>query len=244
MNTGSPVIGITCGTSSLEGQTARFGTNQAYVVAIAEADGVPLLVVPSAVGPRTSVLDRLDGLLVPGGADVDPRFYRVDRSEHVLYTDPARDALELECLFEARRRDIPVFGICRGMQVINVAFGGSLHQDVLTEIPGALRHDSPPDLGRAHLEHEVQLKPGSWFADTAGAAVLMVNSLHHQAIKEVGEGLVVSASSEDGVIEGLETVDRQIVAVQCHCEELLHLAWARSLFESFIAAAGRVRSPG
>jgi putative glutamine amidotransferase len=238
-----PVIGITSGTTSHEGQTPRFGTNQAYASAIAEAGGVPLLVVPCAPTRAAPILDRLDGLLVPGGADVDPSLYGAVRSEEVVYTDPARDALELECLSEARRRGMPVFGICRGMQIVNVVFGGSLHQDIPMELPGALRHCSSPELGRYHLEHRVQVSAGSWFAEAAGATSLMVNSLHHQAMKDVGEGRVVTAVAEDGVIEALETEDRQTVSVQCHLEELRHLAWACGLFESFVVAA-RLRAAG
>jgi putative glutamine amidotransferase len=238
MSPRSPVIGITCGTSSLEGQSLRYGTNQAYAAAIAEAGGIPLLLVPGAAGRAAPILDRLDGLLVPGGADVDPSFYREVRTDQIEYTDPARDALEWECISEARRRGLPVFGICRGMQMINVVFGGTLYQDIPVELPDALRHCSPRELGRSHLEHDVQVSAGSWFSEAAGATALTVNSLHHQAVKEIGEGLVVTAMSEDGVVEGLETEDRQTVSVQCHSEELRHLAWAHKLFESFVVAAG------
>jgi putative glutamine amidotransferase len=182
-------------------------------------------------------MDRLDGLLVPGGADIDPSLFGAARSAEVTYTDPARDSLESEFISEARRRGLPVFGICRGMQMINVVFGGTLYQDLPTEVEGSLRHSTPRDMGRAHLEHDVQISPGSWFAEVAGATSLMVNSLHHQAVREVGSGLLVTATSEDGVIEGLETEDRRAVSVQCHAEELLHLPWSRGLFESFIAAA-------
>lgn len=233
----SPLIGITSGTTSLEGQTPRLGTNQAYVNAIWEAGGLPILLVPGRTGRAPAVMDRLDGLLVPGGADIDPSIYGAARSAQVTYTDPARDSLEAEFIGEARRRRLPVFGICRGMQMINVVFGGTLYQDLPTERDGSLRHCTPSDMGRAHLEHDVQISPGSWFAAAAGASSLMVNSLHHQGVRDIGGGLLVTATSEDGVIEGLETEDRQTVSVQCHSEELLHLRWARGLFETFIATA-------
>ena len=233
------MIGITCGTTSTAGQTPRFGTNQVYVAAIAEAGGLAVLLPPPVASRAAELLDRLDGLLIPGGADVDPGRYRAPRSSLVEFTDPARDELESACISEARSRRMPVFGICRGMQMINVAFGGTLYQDLETEFPGALRHATPRERGRSHLEHDIQVRADSWFAEAAGATALHVNSLHHQAVKEVGEGLVITATSEDGVIEGLETPDRQTVAIQCHTEELMDLPWARATFTNFIAAAGR-----
>jgi putative glutamine amidotransferase len=236
MRAAPPVIGITCGTTSLEGQTPRYGTNQAYVEAVAAAGGIPLLLPPGTAASAAAVLDHIDGLLVPGGADIDPSFYGADRIAEVVYTDPARDAVELSFISEAHRRAMPVFGICRGMQMINVVFGGTLYQDVASELPHALRHKSPPELGRGHLEHDIQVSAGSWFAEASGATALLVNSLHHQAVRDVGEGLVVTATSEDGVIEGLETADRRTVAIQCHTEELLEYQWARGLFESFVRA--------
>lgn len=231
------MIGITCGTTTLEGQTPRYGTNQAYVRAISSAGGIPVLLVPGTGAGAAQLMSRLDGLLVPGGADIDPACYGSTRIEEVSYTDPARDTLELECISTARRRELPVFGVCRGLQMINVAFGGTLYQDLPSELPGALRHRTPPELGRARLEHDVQVRGGSWFAEAAGTTDLLVNSLHHQAVRDVGVGLLVTATSEDGVVEGLETQDRRIVSVQCHSEELLHLPWARGLFASFVATA-------
>jgi len=237
MTANAPVIGVTCGTTSFEGQTPRYGTNQAYLTAISAAGGIPILLTPAASANAAQLVDRIDGLLVPGGADIDPSFFGASRSTQVEYTDPARDALELECIAHARRRGLAVFGICRGMQMINVALGGTLIQDIPTEVPSALRHSSPTELGRAHLEHDIQVNPGSWFAETTGATALVVNSLHHQAVASVGAGLLVTATSEDGIIEGLETEDRRTVSVQCHCEELVELGWARALFEAFVASA-------
>ena len=232
-----PLVGITCGTSSVEGETPRYGTNQAYVRAIAAAGGIPVLLVPGSAGRAGKVIDRLGGLLLPGGADVDPALYGAVPSSTVERVDKARDEVELDLVSAARHVGVPIFGICRGMQVINVAFGGTLYQDIPTERAGALRHATPRVLGRAHLEHDVQVAPGSWLAETAGATELMVNSLHHQAVREVGEGLIVTATSEDGLVEGLETADRGTVCVQCHPEELQDLAWARDLFRSFVASA-------
>ena len=237
MSVSVPIIGVTCGTTSFEGQTPRFGTNQAYLTAISVAGGIPILLTPAAIENASQVLDRVDGLLLPGGADIDPSFFGASRSAQAEYTDPARDALELECLAQAQRRGMPVFGICRGMQMINVALGGTLIQDIPSEVPLALRHSSPTELGRSHLEHDIQVTPDSWFAETSGATALVVNSLHHQAVGSVAAGLLVTATSEDGIIEGLETEDRRTVSVQCHCEELLELDWARALFEAFVASA-------
>jgi len=244
VNTGAPLIGITCGTTSTAGQTPRFGTNQVYVAAVVEAGGIPVLLVPPAAARAAETLDRLDGLLVPGGADVDPSRYGARRSDMVLTTDPARDDLESACISEARRRGLPVFGICRGMQMINVVFGGTLYQDLATEFPGALCHATPREVGRSHLEHDIRVREGSWFAEATGATALRVNSLHHQAVKDVGAELVVTATSQDGVIEGLETADRQTVAIQCHSEELMDLAWARATFISFVGAARRSSGRG
>ncbi len=164
---------------------------------------------------------------------------RAPRSDHVKHSDPPRDATEVALVRRARERGLPVMGICRGMHLVNVAFGGTLFQDVPSELPSALRHRTPRELGRARLEHDIEIRDGSWFAEAAGATALKVNSLHHQAVRDVGEGLVVTATSPDGVVEGLETDDRQTVAIQCHAEELLDLPWARAVFDHFVSAARR-----
>lgn len=127
-----------------------------------------------------------------------------------------------------------MLGICRGQQVINVALGGTL----LQHLP---EHDVRQH-GRSHLAHQVEVRPGTELAEAAGGAVVEVNSLHHQAVKDVAPGLVATATDPDGIIEGLESPDGEIVAVQCHPEELTgDLGWARALFERFVARA-RARS--
>jgi len=185
---------------------------------------------PVDVGPGTKSLPDVDGLLLPGGWDVDPSFYGERRDEKVEETDPELDETELSMFRQARERAIPVLGICRGQQVINVAMGGSLVQH--------LEGHEVRALGRSHLAHTIEVDPSSELGKAAGEHKVRVNSLHHQAIKELAKGLQQTARGEDGTVEGVESNDGLIVAVQCHPEELTtDLPWARKLFERFVARA-------
>ena len=180
--------------------------------------------------PGTKTLPAVDGLLLPGGWDVDPSFYGEKRDDKVQEVDPELDQTELSLFHQAREREIPVLGICRGQQVINVAMGGTLMQH--------LEGHEVRALGRSHLAHVIEVDPSSELGRAAGDHKLRVNSLHHQAIKRLGEGLQQSARGEDGTVEGVETDDGLIVAVQCHPEELtVDMPWARVLFERFVARA-------
>jgi len=180
--------------------------------------------------PGTRALPAVDGLLLPGGWDVDPSFYGEVRDDKVLETDPELDETEISLFHQAREREVPVLGICRGQQVINVAMGGTLVQH--------LEGHEVRELGRSHLAHAIEVDPSSELGRAAGEHKLRVNSLHHQAIKRLGEGLQQSARGEDGTVEGVETDDGLIVAVQCHPEELtVDMPWARVLFERFVARA-------
>jgi putative glutamine amidotransferase len=188
---------------------------------------------PIDLVPGTKTLPEIDGLLLPGGWDVDPSFYGEQRDEKVGDTDPELDETELALFRQARERQIPILGICRGQQVINVAMGGSLVQHLED-------HDARA-LGRSHLAHTIEVDPSSELGKAAGEDEIHVNSLHHQAIKRLADGLQESAHGEDGTVEGVESDDGLIVAVQCHPEELTgDLPWARNLFERFVARA-RVR---
>src|ERR1700704_3661110 len=193
-----------------------------YRRAVTDAGGEPVDLLPG-----TKTLPELDGLLLPGGWDVDPSFYGEERHEKVGETDRELDTTELELFQQARRREIPVLGICRGQQVINVAMGGSLVQH--------LEGHEVRALGRSHLAHTIEFAPASELGQAAGEHKVRVNSLHHQAIKKLGQGLQQSARGEDGTVEGVESDDGLIVAVQCHPEELTtDLPWARTLFERFV----------
>ena len=185
---------------------------------------------PVDLVPGTRSLPDVDGLLLPGGWDVDPEFYGEQRDSNLGQTDRELDQTELAMFRQARERELPVLGICRGQQVINVAMGGSLVQHLED-------HDARA-IGRRHLAHTIDVVPSSELGHAAREHKIHVNSLHHQAIKRLGRGLHESARGEDGTVEGVESDDGLIVAVQCHPEELTtDLPWARRLFERFVTRA-------
>jgi putative glutamine amidotransferase len=216
-----PVIGIT-------GRRQRAGASVAPVVsdavvevyfvdyadAVARAGGLPLHL--SMQGDPSAVVDRLDGLLLSGGADVDPRRYGATPGPHATAIDPRRDCFELALLDAAWARDIPVLGICRGAQLINVGRGGSL---IAHLPPDSMEAHSFLGYPRNHRVHPVDLVAGSIPHALFGDHV-MVNSLHHQAVAEVGAELLVAGRAPDGVIESIQTVDGDTVGVQWHPEML------------------------
>jgi putative glutamine amidotransferase len=180
--------------------------------------------------PGTAALPNVDGLLLPGGWDVDPALYGEPKDEKVGPIDRELDDTELRLFQQARERELPVLGICRGQQVINVAMGGSLVQHLDD-------HDARA-LGRSHLAHTIEVDPDSELGRAAGEHKIRVNSLHHQAVRKLAPGLMQTAHGDDGTVEGVESEDGLIVAVQCHPEELTtDLPWARRLFERFVARA-------
>ncbi|HEY6379297.1 MAG TPA: gamma-glutamyl-gamma-aminobutyrate hydrolase family protein [Candidatus Dormibacteraeota bacterium] len=236
-----PIVGIPLRPQWPTGERPlRQVINDAYVRALERAGAVPLplpLLSPERLRP---LYGRCDALCLPGGADVDPRRYGEEpRAELGTEVHPEVDECELQLLRWALEDDLPVLAICRGMQLLNVAFGGSLWQDLAGQgVVPALhdRHDSE----RALLVHDVEVEPGTRLANVVGAGRLTVNSLHHQGVRAVGAGLRVSARSTDGVIEGLEVPGRRFVmGVQCHPEELsAEQPWAARLFSALVAEAG------
>jgi len=190
-----------------------------YVEAVQRAGGMAMLVPPDAVlvDDPGEVLDRLDGLVLAGGADIDPSFYGADREAETVHTVPRRDAVEVALAREALARDLPLLGICRGMQLLNVACGGTLHQHV----PNRFGHHEHL---RVHgsfdgADHDVRLTAGSLAARVAGGDRHATKSHHHQGIDRVGEGLVVSGQASDDLPEALEHPDRRFVlGVQWHPE--------------------------
>jgi putative glutamine amidotransferase len=182
-------------------------------------------------------------VFLAGGVDVDPGSYGEERHDLCGRTDLARDRVELLFARWAMDEGKPVFGVCRGMQVINVAAGGTLYQDCAAQVPDSIKHDYFPGAGwaRDHLAHHVDLAEGTRLRRVFGAGRVMVNSMHHQAILRLGDGLVVSAVSPDGVVEAVEGPgDAFLVGVQWHPEMLVENdAGTLRLFEEFIEASQR-----
>lgn len=201
------------------------------------------------VSPSMSVaeaLDAADGLLLTGGDDVAPTRYGEERHPAVVEVPPERDEFEIALIHEARRRQLPILAICRGMQVLNVACGGTLVQDIPTQLPGSLEHAfKVPPHQPVEMAHEVWVEKDSLLARVmreplAGGDSLQVNSRHHQAVKAVASGFRVVATAPDGVIEAIEdTTAKFCLAVQWHPENFWRTGEFRALFEGFVAAIPR-----
>jgi putative glutamine amidotransferase len=231
-----PRIGITCSPLRVAGYYDK------YLAAI-EATGATAVVItpapaPPTVGDAATILAGIDGLMVPGGWDVSPEEYGGTAMGEETPVDHALDRTELALVRGAVESRTPVFGICRGQQLINVAFGGSLFEHIDD-------HDGHGE-ARDLLAHAVDVAADSELGQVAPAR-LMVNSLHHQAVRDLAPGLRATAHSPDGIIEALESDDGLVVAVQSHPEELVgSQSWARALFARFVerSAAQAVPSGG
>ena len=229
-----PLIGITLGDGDPPGLHA---IREDYLRSVEQAQAVPVVLPAVVPEDAPALLGRLDGVLLSGGADVDPNLFGERPHPRLGRVDRRRDDFELALVREALRRDVPILAICRGQQVLNVASGGTLVQDIPSELPGTLNHDAPGK--RWHRSHAVEVVSGSRLRDIVGREALRVNSFHHQAIERVGRGLVVSARcAEDGVIEGLEMPSRRFaVAVQWHPESFWHQPDSfQSLFDAHAEA--------
>ncbi|MEO8433117.1 MAG: gamma-glutamyl-gamma-aminobutyrate hydrolase family protein [Acidobacteriota bacterium] len=198
------------------------------------------------LGPGSAPSGPPDALVLGGGCDVEPsRYGQAVRPDAGVETDPGRDALDFEIFRAARREGIPVLAICRGLQVVNAALGGTLVQDIPSEVPSAGPHDVP-GADKTRREHPVRLAPGSLLASLAGAEELSVNSRHHQAIATLAPHLTVTATAPDGVVEGVEGAGPGwLVGVQWHPENLAATgdAPAQSLFDE-LARVARALSAG
>lgn len=217
------------------------GRQSPYFQAVVASGATPeeLELVTAADARRASAADY-DGILFAGGEDVDPSLYEEEKKYDSVHTDRARDDFELALLDSALERRLPILGICRGIQMINVKFGGTLYQDLKSETAIELDHRQPDD--RTRPVHTVTVTdPESQLAGTLQGSC-RVNSLHHQAIKRLGRGLKVTAHSEDGLAEAVEAADDYpfLMAVQWHPEEMASIPEQRKIFEQFLAKCREV----
>ena len=232
-------VGLTIGNSR---DQDIFSLRDDYVRAVETAGGLPLVLAPGKIEDAPALageyLDRVDALVLSGGADIDPALYGEERHPTVTRVFPERDAFELALCREALRRDLPMLAICRGHQLLNVATGGTLFQDIASQVEAAVVHD--PDTERWERCHDVDLLPGTRLRDILGQERVAVNSFHHQAVKKMGRGLVLSARGcDDGVIEGMEMPDRKfMIGVQWHPESFWDKPQGfQPLFQALVNAA-------
>ncbi len=235
-----PLIGITA--SDVYAERGKL-YHRAYALnafAIADAGGLPVYIPP---GLELSLLrelyERLDAVLLPGGPDVDPVEYGQERHPQTKIIDAPRDALELTLARWTVEDDRPLFGICRGHQVMNVALGGTLVQDIPSQVETTLTHDLPDEYPRSTRLHTVDIKPESRLASILGTTQVVVNSLHHQSTEIAAPGVDFTAFAPDGVVEALEIPDKQFVlSVQWHPEDLYEDdGMMKRLFTEFVNAA-------
>jgi len=213
-----------------------------YMEAISAAGGVPLMI-PLGLTEEAllTILDRVDGILLPGGGDIEPDFYRGKSHVSIGGVDRERDRTELILSRAAVKYRKPILAICRGIQVLNVALGGTLWEDIGSMVPNALEHDLTNGTPRNHLSHPVQIRPDSDLAKIIGKTECQVNSIHHQAIRDLAPELMVTAHAPDRVIEGAEIPDHPFaIAVQWHPEILIGDDPAMlALFRALVRAAAQ-----
>ena len=243
-----PVVGIPTQTlQSLGGVSSEIPPSwvmsQRYILTLTAAGAIPWMIPLVDEDSLRGVYDELDAVFLPGGADIDPLTYGAAPHPLCDKTDRDRDRVEVSLAKWALEDDKPVLGVCRGMQLINVAAGGTLYQDLAEDMPGSIKHDYFPYSGQGYardfLAHDVAVHEGTRLAQLVGAGPLRVNSMHHQGVRELGRGLVATAEAPDGLIEALEGEDGSayLFAVQWHPEALTDSdARTRRLFDDFIDA--------
>jgi putative glutamine amidotransferase len=233
-----PLIGLTTSRVNNSKGFPHLMVMEAYSHAVSQAGAAPIMI-PLGVPPETlqAILGRLDGVLFTGGGDIRPLVYGSQDHHKVCEIDDDRDQLELDLFRLLMAAGKPFLGICRGIQLINVALGGTLYEDILDQRPGVLKHDQSRN-ARNYLAHAVELTEASQLSCILGASQVKVNSLHHQGIRELAPGLKVSAYAPDGLVEAFEIPGYSFgMAVQWHPEWLQEHPPMRNLFQAFVQAA-------
>lgn len=238
-----PLIGITAGSALSAAGAHEHTLSDKYVQAILRAGGTPVIIPAGQENGRlTDLLERIDGLLLPGGGDIAPAHFNGRLHPSIYGIDENRDFLELKLVRLAAQHGLPFLGICRGAQVINVALGGTLYTDIEAQKPGAERHDYHNGYPRDKIAHVVKIRPGSLLSSVTGGTELSVNSLHHQGIDAVPTNLQPVAHAADGLIEAVELRNHAFgLGVQWHPEWLVESPGNQAIFRAFVTAAGKAR---
>jgi len=237
-----PIIGITCGfdisSSSTSGRVyTRNSVGFDYISAVEHADGTPIVLpIVDDEGCISNFVDMIDGLLLSGGGDIDPSFFNEEPIPALGSIDPNRDLVEMSLSKAALEQDLPVLAICRGIQVLNVAAGGTLYQDISQHSKEILKHrQSAPGW---HASHTIEIESDSLMYEIFGEQTGRVNSFHHQSVRDTADGFYVSARSKDGIIEAIESREhRFMLGVQFHPEMMFqHHPEAAKIFAAFVKA--------
>ena len=241
----TPLIGLTTrnATSPIYG-IPMVATPRSYIDALARAGAAFVLLPLGMPYERLELLlEILDGVIFTGGGDIETARFNGESHPEVDGVQPERDELELQMARDVAEGGLPFLGICRGLQVVNVAFGGSLYTHIADQLPGALEHYFYPDWPRDHIAHPVQVSEDSLLAVLVGEPVLQVNSLHHQGVKDLAPNLTPVARAPDGLVEALELHGHPFgLAVQWHPECLPDDSRMQAIFDAFVAAAANHKS--
>jgi putative glutamine amidotransferase len=227
-----PIIGIS---SNVEFDSKHTLSND-YIQAVIKAGGIPIILPIGIDADVGRISEKIDGLVLTGGGDIDPTLFGEEPHPQLGSISPGRDSLEISIIQQMLQHDKPILAICRGIQILNIAVGGDMYQDIYHQIDNPLIQHSQ-NATRYHFSHYVKAENNSLIANIAGQTEFKVNSFHHQAVREVTKPLVVSARASDGVIEAVESVEHHfVVGVQWHPEPLAlngdHIS--QRLFQTFV----------
>lgn len=234
-----PIIGITAGKDRSDTGIQKICLIDKYSYAISVSGGIPFVIPPDiSTHLIETIVNRVDGIMITGGGDIETRRFNGHDHPRVYGIDTDRDNLEIELVQAAESTRKPLLGICRGIQIINVALGGDLFTDIQDQKNDSLKHDWFPDYPRDRLSHPVEITSGSLLNHILEISLTDVNSLHHQAIRNLSTKLSASAFAPDGIIEAVEYKEHPfLLGVQWHPEWLFEIETTQKLFKAFIQAA-------
>lgn len=236
-----PIIGVSAGKSLNNQQISQINLIENYVLAVKTAGGIPLII-PTGISQieLEQIINNFDSILLTGGGDIETSIYNGKPNPRVSNVDPERDKLEIHLARLAYKLQKPLLGICRGCQIINVAFGGSLYSDISTQYQTSIRHDCYPGIARDHEAHSIEIEKDSKLQNIFSGDKINVNSLHHQGIKLLGENLSAVAHSPDGMTEAIEAIEHPFfIGVQWHPEWMLTSPSMQNLFHKFVDVGHR-----